>query len=212
MNGWQFSTPAVVAREATARLFGPVVSILVRGPAVVGREHLDAIDGPILICPNHTSHLDFSTLRLALGPRHRRRLAAAAAQDYFFEARRLRSFFAAWVGAFAFRRRGGPSPDSIDEIERLLGSGWSVLVFPEGTRTRTGELGPFRAGIGLVAVRTGRQVLPVRIVGLDRVLPPGRRIPKRERVEVRFGAPIVAQPGETARVFAARLEATVRAL
>jgi 1-acyl-sn-glycerol-3-phosphate acyltransferase len=208
---WQFSTPAVIARETTAQVVGPLVKALVGGPRVVGREHLDSVRGPFLICPNHSSHLDVSTLRLALGVRHRRRLAAAAAEDYFFTGHRTRSFLAAWLGGFAFRRRGA-NPESIAEIVRLLDRGWSVLIFPEGTRSRTGEIAPFKPGIGLIATRSGRPVIPVRIDGLHEVLAPGKRVPRRRRVEVRFGEPLVAQPGEDARTFTARLEAAVRGL
>ena len=76
----------------------------------------------------------------------------------------------------------------------------------------TGQIGPFRPGAGLLAVRTGRQVLPVRIVGIADVLPKGARRPHRAQVEVRFGAPMRALPGEHAREFTARLEAAVLAL
>jgi 1-acyl-sn-glycerol-3-phosphate acyltransferase len=208
---WQFSTPAVVARETTAQLFGPLVARLVGGPRVVGRERLDGLSGAFLICPNHSSHLDVSTLRLALGRQRRWRLAAAAAEDYFFTGHRARAFFAHWLGGFAFRRKG-TSPDSIADLVRMLDSGWNVLIFPEGTRSRTGELAPFKPGIGLVATRTGRSVVPVRIVGLHDVLAPGRLLPRPGRVEVRFGEPMRALPGEGARAFTARLEAAVRAL
>ena len=208
---WQFSRPAVVARETTARLVGPFVAGLVGGPRTIGREHLDAVDGPFLICPNHSSHLDVSTLRLALGRRHRRRLAAAAAEDYFFTGHRARAFLAAWLGGFAFRRRGA-NPGSLAEIDRLLDRGWSVLVFPEGTRSRDGAVATFKPGIGLIAARTGRPVIPVRIIGLHEVLAPGRRLPRRAPVEVRFGPPLRAEHGEGPRDFAARLEAAVRAL
>jgi 1-acyl-sn-glycerol-3-phosphate acyltransferase len=208
---WQFSLPAIVARETTAQIVGPLVSAIVGGPRVVGREHLAGLSGPFLICPNHTSHLDVSTLRLALGPRRRRRLAAAAAEDYFFAGNRSMAFLAAWLGGFAFRRHGA-NPQSVAEIERLLAVGWSVLIFPEGTRSRTGEMAPFKPGIGLIATRTGRPVVPVRIDGLHAVLPPGRRLPRPRRVEVRFGEPLRAVAGEEPRSFTARLEAAVRGL
>ena len=78
-TGWQFSTPAVVAREVTARLFGPIIGWFLCGPRVVGREHLEALNGPSLVAPSHASHFDFSAIRLAMGPRHRRRMTAAAA-------------------------------------------------------------------------------------------------------------------------------------
>jgi 1-acyl-sn-glycerol-3-phosphate acyltransferase len=208
---WQFSTPAIVARETTARLVGPFVAWIVGGPRVAGREQLAAAEAPFFFCPNHSSHFDVSTLRLALGPRYRRRLAAAAAQDYFFESPGPRRFLAEWLGAFAFRRRG-PSADSIAQVERMLSRGWSVIVFPEGTRSRSGEVAAFKPGIGLMAVRTGRPVVPVRMIGLHDVLPPGGRLPRRRQVEVRFGQPLVAEHDEDPRVFTARLAAAVRAL
>jgi 1-acyl-sn-glycerol-3-phosphate acyltransferase len=210
-RGWQFSAPATIAREITARLFGPIVSWLVGGPRVFGAEHLAELSEPVLICPTHASHFDFSTLRLALGPKYRRRLAPAVAADYFTVSR-ARWFFAAWLGAFPFDRKRRGATESFAAAERLLAAGWSVLIFPEGTRSRDGSMAPFKPGAGLLAVRSGRQVLPVRIAGTDQVLRPGSRIPHRARVEVRFGAPLVALPNEDARAFTARLESAVRDL
>jgi 1-acyl-sn-glycerol-3-phosphate acyltransferase len=209
-RGWQFSTPAVVLREVTALLFGPIVGWFLCGPRVIGREHLAALVGPSLITPTHASHFDFSAIRLAMGSRHRRRMTAAAAADYF-ATKKTRWFMAAWLGAFAFNRTGRGA-DSIAAAEGLLAAGWHVVMFPEGTRTLTGDINPFQPGIGLLARHTGRQVLPVRIVGIRQVLPKGGRRPHRHPVEVRIGAPIRALPGEDARAFTARLEAIVRAL
>jgi 1-acyl-sn-glycerol-3-phosphate acyltransferase len=211
LSEWPFSRPATLAREVTARVFGPVVSWFVGGPAVVGRDHLSALDGGFLVCPNHSSHFDTSTLRLALGPHFRHRLAIAAAADYFWSHRAL-GFIAGWLGSFPFNREGGGGAESIKAIERLLGLGWGVLVYPEGTRSRTGAIAPFKPGPGLIAIRTGCQVLPVRIVGAHQVMPPGARRPRRAQVEVRFGQPIRANPGEDARAFSARLESVVRGL
>lgn len=209
VHGWQFSRPASTAREATAWLFGGVFGWVMRGPQVVGAEHLDELREPAIITPTHASHLDVSALRLALGPSHRRRLAPAAAADYFTRSH-VRWFFAAWLGSFPFVRAA--SPDSIAAAEALLAKGWSVMIFPEGTRSRSGELGTFRPGVGLIAKRSGRQVLPVRIVGTYDILPPGARRPHRGHVEVRFGVPLMVGPGEDARAFIARLETAVRSL
>jgi 1-acyl-sn-glycerol-3-phosphate acyltransferase len=207
--GWQFTPAASAARELTARVFGPLIGWVMRGPRVVGVEHLVDLPEPVIICPTHASHLDVSALRLALGPRHRRHLAAAAAADYFAHSAR-RWFFAAWLGSFPFERHA--SGDSIAAVEALLGAGWSVVLFPEGTRSRSGEIGSFRPGVGLIAARSDRPVLPVRIVGTHEILPPGARLPHRGAVEVRFGAPLRVEPGEKPRAFVTRLEAAVRAL
>jgi 1-acyl-sn-glycerol-3-phosphate acyltransferase len=209
LHGWQFSRPASVAREGTAWLFGGLFGWFMRGPRVVGAEHLGELREPAIITPTHASHLDVSALRLALGPSHRRRLAPAAAADYFSKSH-LRWFFAAWLGSFPFVRAA--SADSIAAAEALLAKGWSVIVFPEGTRSRSGEVGPFRPGVGLIAKRSGCQVMPVRILGTYDVLPPGAHRPHRSQVEVRFGAPLGVAPGEDARAFMTRLETAVRSL
>ena len=208
-HGWQFTGAASLAREGTARLFGPIFGGFMRGPRVVGREHLDELTGPTIVCPTHASHLDVSALRLAIGPQHRRRLAPAVAADYWRPSR-IKWFFAAWLGAFPFVRSA--SPDSMAAAEQMLEGGWNILVFPEGTRTRSGEMGALRPGVGLIAKRSGRPVLPVRIVGTHEILPPGARRPHRGQVEVRFGAPITIGPDEKPREFVARLDAILRAL
>ncbi len=209
-HGWQFSPAACLAREVTARIVGPFLAYYLRGPKVIGAEHLAELEPPSIICPTHASHFDFSAMRLALGPRYRRRLSAAAAADYFTASRR-RWFFAAWLGSFAFKR-AGRGDDSFATAAGLLDAGWNVLIFPEGTRSMTGQIASFHPGAGLLAVRTGHQVLPVKIIGIAAVLPKGARRPHRAPVEVRFGEPMRALPGERARDFTVRLEAVVRAL
>ena len=210
-DGWQFSRTAVASRELTARLIGPLLGWLMHGPVVVGAGHLSELDSPAIICPTHASHLDFSAVRLALGPRHRRRLAAAAAADYF-RMDPLRWFVAAWLGSFAFNRAGKGGAESISAAEGLLRAGWNVLVFPEGTRTANGEINAFHPGVGLLARRAGCQLVPIRLVGIRGVLPKGTHGPRRARVEVRIGTPLRPTPGEGARELTARLEAAVRAL
>jgi 1-acyl-sn-glycerol-3-phosphate acyltransferase len=210
-KGWQFSRGGILLREGTALVVGPFLGLLLSGPKVVGREHLAALRGPALICPTHASHFDFSAIRLAMGSRHRRKLAVAAAADYF-RASPVRWFVAAWLGAFAFNRTGRGGAESVLAAEALIDNGWHVLVFPEGTRSETGEIGEFQPGTGLLARRTKAQVLPIRIVGIRDVLPKGARFPHRSKVEVRIGEPLEVRPGEGAREFTVRLEAAVRAL
>ena len=73
-------------------------------------------------------------------------MTAAAAADYF-ATKKSRWFMAAWLGAFAFNRTGRGA-DSIAAAEGLLQAGWHVVLFPEGTRTMTGEINPFSRGSG----------------------------------------------------------------
>jgi 1-acyl-sn-glycerol-3-phosphate acyltransferase len=210
VSGWQFSWAAGTAREAVHRLVGPVVGQLVGGPLVEGLEVLDHLPRPALICPNHTSHLDIPVLRRALGSSGRHRLAVAAADDYWFKRRAYRAVVS-WFAAVPFKRVGNGA-HSIRAVESLLQDGWRVVIFPEGTRSRTGAMNRFKPGAGLIAVDTGCPVVPVRIDGLWAVLPPGKVRPRRGHVRVRFGEPLIAREGENPREFAARLEAAVAAL
>jgi 1-acyl-sn-glycerol-3-phosphate acyltransferase len=210
MKGWQFSRGAGIAREAVHLVVGPVLGRLVRGPRVAGDEVLARLPRPALICPNHASHLDIPVLRRALGARGRHQLAIAAADDYWFR-KPLYRFVVSWFGAVPFRRVGNGA-ESIRTVEALLEAGWRVVIFPEGTRSRTGAMNRFKPGAGLIAVRTGCPVVPVRIDGLWAVLPPGTRRPRPRSVRVRFGEPLVARAGETPREFTARLQDAVSSL
>ncbi len=210
MGPWQLSRPAAVGREIVHRVVAPVLGQIVGGPVVEGREWLVDLPTPLLICPNHQSHLDIPIVRRSIGGRGRRRLAIAAAEDYWFR-RPLHRLIVSWLAAVSFRRIGSGA-ESVRSVEDLLAGGWRVVIFPEGTRSRTGAIGPFKPGAGLIAVRTGVPVLPVRIDGLWEVLPPGAWRPRRNHVRVRFGEPITARADETPRAFTERLEAIVRAL
>jgi 1-acyl-sn-glycerol-3-phosphate acyltransferase len=210
MSRWQLSRPAGVAREVVHRVVAPALGRLVDGPVVEGADVLARLPRPALICPNHQSHLDIPLLRRALRGQGRHRLAIAAAEDYWFR-RRLYRFIVGWFAAVPFRRVASGA-ESIKAVEGLLEDGWRVVIFPEGTRSRDGAIGPFKPGAGLIAVRTGCPVVPVRIDGLWDVLPPGRHLPRRGHASVRFGEPLVALEGETPKEFTARLAAAVDAL
>ena len=112
-----------------------------------------------------------------------------AAKDYFF-----RNWFSSWafrsfVDVAPFDRQGHTT-ESLGLALGLLNRSHSVLFFPEGGRAADGQMGPFKAGIGLLALESGAPVLPAYIRGSFQVLPKGRSIPKRHRIEVRFGPPI----------------------
>ena len=144
------------------------------------------------ICPNHSSHLDAPCVRRALPTDRRSRTAVAAAADYFFTRPVLGPAVALLLGAFPFGRTTDVRA-SMERVGDLLSEGWSVMLFPEGTRSPDGRLGPMREGIGLLATASGVPVLPTWIGGTYDILPKGRGLPRRRRgrhVVVRFGAPL----------------------
>ena len=96
-------------------------------------------------------------------------------------------------------------------IGEIAADGYSILIFPEGKRTQAGEILPFRPGIGMIGSRLDATVIPVKLEGLDRILHPRWRWPKRGRAGVFFGAPM-RLTGEDYQGEAARVEAAVKAL
>jgi 1-acyl-sn-glycerol-3-phosphate acyltransferase len=159
---------------------------------VEGLEHVAGLSGPALLCPNHTSHLDGPSVRLALPPDRRRRTLVAAAADYHVAGWLLGPAFALITAAFPFGRLNDVRA-SLERVGDLLSEGWSVVVFPEGTRSTDGRLGEMREGIGLLAVGTGLPVVPTWIEGAHAVLPSGHALPRRRkgaRLVVRFGDPL----------------------
>jgi 1-acyl-sn-glycerol-3-phosphate acyltransferase len=97
---------------------------------------------------------------------------------------------------------------------KLLGKGWSVVIFPEGTRSSDGFLRPFRLSAAQLAIQCQVPVVPVGILGTYAAMPRGSYwpVPGRPRVSVRYGAPIVSQPSETAGELGARIADAVRQL
>ncbi|MGH9369214.1 MAG: lysophospholipid acyltransferase family protein [Thermoanaerobaculia bacterium] len=85
------------------------------------------------------------------------------------------------------RSRGAAALDAA--LKRLRG-GRSVVIFPEETRTRTGELQPFKKGAALAARRSGLPLLPVGLAGTRRILPPGSFVMSPGRAVVCVGEPI----------------------
>lgn len=156
-----------------------------------GQDHIPA-EGPCIIAANHQSHADTAVVFSALPKAARARFVAAAAQDYFFQGGPQQYLSRVLFNAIplARDRRGGQDP--LRHLSRALREGYILLMFPEGTRSVDGTLGPFRAGIGkLVAEFPGTPVIPTWIGGTTRVMPKGKLIPRPVKVTVRFGAPLM---------------------
>jgi 1-acyl-sn-glycerol-3-phosphate acyltransferase len=209
---WAFGRPAGIARAVLGALaVRPIVRLIAR-PRVEGGEYLRDLGGPVLICGNHTSHLDAPSILASLPGPIRSRTAVAAAADYFFDGGPLGPFTALVFGAFPFGRTERVRA-SLDRVAGFLDDGWNVVLFPEGSRSMSGAPGPFKEGIGLLATDLGAQVLPVRVDGAHEILPKGARLPRwRGRVTVRFGPPISIPPGTSIADATARVEGAVRAL
>ena len=209
-TAWARTRPVRVLREVS-QVAG--VKPLLRGEValdVAGVEHLRAIDRPALIVANHASHLDTAVLLSTL-PTARRRRTAVAAADYFFGTVWRAAGSAIVLNTFPLERRGGSESPLTGQ---LLADGWSIIVYPEGTRSPDGFPRHFRIGAAWLAVTHSVPVIPVGIRGTYAAMPRGRVWPRpgRTRVAVRYGAPIFPRPGETPRELAPRIATAVRQL
>ena len=187
---------------------------------VRGLDHLEGVEGPVIFAANHTSRLDVPALLLALPDRYRRRLAPAARAEYFeapgqparallLEA--LCSLVALAFNAFKFPQYRGFRP-SLRYAGELVDQGWSILVFPEGRQTTTGEMERFKEGLGVMVAALRVPVVPVRLSGLFEIAAGAEIVPRRRgRATATFGSPLTFRH-ESYQEIAERVEAAVRAL
>jgi 1-acyl-sn-glycerol-3-phosphate acyltransferase len=211
--------PTAWARRRPARMLREVVQSagldpLLRSevsPQVGGLDLLAGLAPPVLFVANHSSHLDTPLILCSLPDSWRRRTAVAAAADYFFDTWWKATGSAILFNTFPIERRGGSLSSTPGA---LLAQGWNVVVFPEGTRSPDGWTGRFRMGAAWLAVESGVPVVPVAIRGSYAAMPRGRGwpLPGRPPVSVRFGRPLSASEGESARGFAPRISAAVAQL
>jgi len=184
-----------------------------------GVHHLLSCDHPVLLAANHSSHLDTEAILDALPNKMRSRTIVAAAFDYFgvtgdnitLRRRALQLVVAAGWKAYGFERQG-QSLRSVRATTKLLRRGWNLLMYPEGTRSRTGEIGEFKPGIGVLARLSHRPVVPVHVSGGLTVLPHGTTIPRSGEVVVRFGPALHFPQGGDPAEFATLVEDAVRDL
>ncbi|WP_432483061.1 lysophospholipid acyltransferase family protein [Kineococcus esterisolvens] len=210
-NDWVRSRPASAVRAGLQRvLLTPLMRAELR-IEVHGVEVLDGIGGPAVIVANHSSHLDTPVLLDALGPRRRRRVAVAAAADYFFDVWWRSAPSGLVIGTFPLDRRGGPGANA---SSKLLADGWSLVIFPEGGRSYTGQMRPFKKGAAYLALEAGVPVVPVALRGTYEAMPPRQNWPSkgRPRISVTFGEPLYGRPGERAGDFTPRVEEAVAKL
>ncbi len=214
-------TPAVRQFRALAQAAGlkPLVWSEVT-PLVSGLEVLDGLRGPVIFVANHSSHLDAPLLLCSLPPAWRRETLVAAAADYFFDDW-WRAIGTALVfgtvpldrsGAAMSPRTGGAAP-ATTPIE-LLSDGWSLVMFPEGTRAPDGQMAGFKTGAARLSLASGAPIVPIGIRGSFAAMPRGRAwpLPGRPRVAVRYGPPLRVREGEGGKRFTNRIAAEINRL
>jgi long-chain acyl-CoA synthetase len=192
---------------------------------VSGLEHVRDLQEPVVFAANHQSHMDVPVILAAL-PGHVRKNVAPAMSKEFFRAhffpegfsrrevfiKRLNYYLAAFFfNAFPIPQREAGARQTLRYIGEVTADGYSILIFPEGVRSQTGEIAPFMGGIGMIGSRLELPVVPVRLVDVHKVLHPTWKMARPGRVEVRFGAPMRLH-GDDYAALAKQVENAVRAL
>lgn len=200
--GWW---PICLVRSAlVACCYYPVLRIWMRRLIIEGRERIPP--GPVIYAATHTSMADTPLILWAVGAR-RNRLVVTAARDFFFRRNRpgFGPFVALVFGAIPIDRIGSPRQSLKDAITWLR-SGFSVLIYPQGTIPGYAEDETrLHRGVALLAKQTDCPVVPVQIVGASELLPAGIHWPRRAVVRITFLPPMLPIETENAKRFTDRL-------
>jgi long-chain acyl-CoA synthetase len=152
----------------------------------VGRENIPAT-GAFILAPNHASHLDSPSVLVAVGGK--RRVWVAGAEDYFFSTPLRRLVFGQFLDTIPFDR-GADGVLGLRRCSQALSRGDGLLMFPEGTRSTTGRLQPFKIGVAVLAMERQVPVVPVYIDRAFELLPKGQRFARPGSITVSFGRPV----------------------
>ncbi len=188
---------------------------LLCGPAVQWRCDPSA-DTQRIYFGNHSSHLDFVMIWSALPPALRRRTRPVAGRDYWDRCS-VRRYFAGQVFHAVLIERNshngnGPAAAraSIARMAQEMADRYSLIVFPEGTRSLDGQLQPFKSGLyHLSRLRPDVELIPVYLENLNRILPKGESIPVPMMSRVIFGPPLPPVPDEHKAAFLTRAQAAL---
>lgn len=157
---------------------------------ITGRENLPP--PPYILCSNHCSHLDAPALIIASGLSFDR-FGIMAAKDYFFDSSQNRRWLSSFFQLLPLDRK--VSPESIARSLSLCQqfcqeTHRNLIIFPEGTRSKTGNMQPFKNGAALLASKLGFPLIPAYIQNSFASWPKGQRFPRPKTIHISFGKPI----------------------
>ncbi|HYO18586.1 MAG TPA: lysophospholipid acyltransferase family protein [Dermatophilaceae bacterium] len=174
--------------EVVHAVVPPAVKLVWR-PRVHGLENIPAT-GPVIVASNHLSFADSIVIPFVVP----RRVAFLAKRDYFTGTGVKGALVRAWfegIGMVPVDRDDTQSAlDSLSVALDVLGRGEAFGIYPEGARSRDGRLYRGRTGVAHLALTSGAPVVPVGLIGTERLQPVGATVPRLVRVTLRFGPPM----------------------
>jgi 1-acyl-sn-glycerol-3-phosphate acyltransferase len=138
------------------------------------------LSGPVILAPNHASYMDPPLVGAGV-----RRQISFLARDNIFHVPILAAILRSWE-VVPVDRDGGSGRGLKESLHRLE-KGGAIILFPEGTRSRHGDLNPARSGIGLAVIKSGAPVVPARVFGTHNAYGAHHLVPRPRRVAVKYG-------------------------
>jgi 1-acyl-sn-glycerol-3-phosphate acyltransferase len=165
---------------------------------IEGQENLESLNEPAIFIANHQSHMDTPVIMETLPENIRDNILFGAAQDRWFVKGKEKLILQPWyqslvLGNFPIMRGGGSK--ALAYASWLLEQGSHICVFPEGTRAMSDELGEFRHGVSLLALKHNVPVVPIVMKGLRELRPKGAKEIKPGPVCSSILEPIRFTPG-----------------
>src|SRR5205807_1560409 len=138
-----------------------------------------------IVAANHASHLDMGLAKMALGEAGEG-LVTLAAADYFFDNKYKRAYMENFTNLVPMERTGSLR-QSLRQARHYLDRGYNALIFPEGTRSVSGQMAEFKPVIGYLALHSRIGILPIYLYGTYEAFPKGSRFLKSREVGARIG-------------------------
>ncbi|MDP9806189.1 1-acyl-sn-glycerol-3-phosphate acyltransferase [Trueperella bonasi] len=179
--------------------------------SVSGQHNVEGLEGAYIVVGNHSSHLDAPMVFTLLPDHMTDQLATGAAADYFYRKPTISKLTSLFFNTYPIERKVDPRDPNAGRAKgmtsRLLRAGIPILIFPEGTRSRTGELGEFKTGAAALAMKFDVPIVPLAMSGGHEAMPVGAVLPTPNRppVSMYIGKPMKAREGESAEDFTGRV-------
>lgn len=210
-TGYRYTSKLQATTRQTAQflLLKPALLRLLK-VHVHGLANVEGVEGAFIVFGNHSSHLDAPLILSCLPGRLSKHIATGAAGDFFFKNWIQSASMSLFMNAYQIDRgKGGKGKRGMSA--KLLEEGVPLLLFPEGSRSRSGAMSPFKPGVAALCISRGVPALPVALVGAYEAWPSNQKhLPKgRPEVHVVFGRPMTPFPGEIAHEFNERMRRQV---
>jgi len=217
---WAQRWPVTWIRNFFYYLLSLPATLIMAHPKIVGREHLEGVEGPVLITCNHVTYIDVGFVLVAMPPRIRHKLAVGmlgerlwgmwrppASMNFFARLWQQAGYYlvVALFNVFPLPQQSGVR-ESFAFAGESADRGYSVVVFPEGRRTQDGKPSPFRSGVGMLAQKLEIPVVPIRIDGLFEMKMSGRKIARKGELKVLIGKPLRFDPATSAEEITHQLQ------